>query len=306
MPIYQKFVQAAKSLAPRNIVMVTPSRWFAGGRGLDEFRAEMLEDARIKTLVDFPDASEAFPGTQIKGGVSYFVWDSSWQGLCDFSTAENGVIGQPMSRSLRDFDVLVRRNEAIPILEKVLTKSVLDGIGNLSTKVSAIQPFSIRTNFKGKASPNGMAEPIRLYGNGGVTYIERGDVPRNDDWIDEWKVLLGAAYGAGDSFPHQIYNFPIIAEPGSACSETYLVIQRFNSLAEAENFEGYLKTRFVRFLVSLRKYTQHLYSDRFAFVPDLDMSRSWTDADLFKAFGVSEDEQEFIASIVRPMDKNIE
>lgn len=228
MPIYHKFVQAAKSLDPHFVVMVTPSRWFAGGRGLDEYRSEMLADKRLRALVDFPDPAEAFPGTQIKGGVSYFLWDSTWNDACEVTTIYGGQpTSPPMKRLLGDYDVLVRRNEAVPILEKVLKVNKKDGFGSLAAKVSSIQPFSIRTNFRGAEKKTGLKNPIRLIGNGGETFIERASVPRNDAWIDEWKVLLGRAYGAGDSFPHQIYNYPILAEPGTACTETYLVINRF-------------------------------------------------------------------------------
>jgi site-specific DNA-methyltransferase (adenine-specific) len=305
MPIYQKFVQAAKSLDPKFLVVVTPSRWFAGGRGLDEYRSEMLSDKRMRALVDFPDASEAFPGTQIKGGVSYFVWDSSWNDGCEVTTIEHGKpTSAPMKRFLGAYDVLVRRNEAVPILEKVLKQNAKDGLGNLGAKVSPIQPFSIRTNFRGEEKPTGMKKSVRLIGNGGETFIERAAVPRNVNWIDEWKVLLGAAYGAGDSYPHQIYNYPIIAGPGTACSETYLVIDRFKSEVEAKRFAAYLRTRLVRFLVSLRKYTQHLYNERFQFVPDLPMDREWTDEMLYKKYGITDDEIVFIEQMIRPMDLN--
>lgn len=306
MPIYQRFVNAAKQLDPRFVVMITPSRWFAGGRGLDEFRSEMLADKRIRKLVDFPDAAEAFPGIQIKGGVSYFLWDNSWKGKCEVTTFEGGHAAPSMTRLLGSYDVLVRRNEAIPILEKVLETNSNEGIGNLATRVSPIQPFSIRTNFRGAANPDRMKAPIRLIGNGGDTYIEREDVPRNQDWIDQWKVLLGSAYGAGDSFPHQIYNFPIIAGPGTACTETYLVINRFKNKAAATNFAGYLRTRFVRFLVSLRKNTQHLYNERFQFVPDLPMDQTWTDELLIKKYRITKTEVNFIESMVRGMSEGDE
>lgn len=304
MPVYQQFVKAAKSLDPRFLVMVTPSRWFAGGRGLDEYRSEMLADKRMRTLVDFPDAAEAFPGTQIKGGVSYFLWDKSWNDACEVTTIHGGKpTSPPMKRHLGSYDVVVRRNEAVPILEKVLKVNSKDGVGNLASKVSAIQPFSIRTNFRGASSPKGMKRPVRLIGNGEDMYIERAKVPRNDAWIDEWKVLLGSAYGAGDGFPHQIYNHPILAGPGTACTETYLVISRFRKEAEAKRFAGYLRTRFVRFLVSLRKNTQHLYNERFQFVPDLPMDDDWNDAVLYKRYGITRDEIAFINSMIRPMSE---
>lgn len=302
MPIYQEFVKAAKSLDPRFLVMVTPSRWFAGGRGLDEFRREMLADKRMRTLVDFPDAAEAFPGTQIKGGVSYFLWDNSWNDTCEVTTIYGGMpTSPPMRRYLGAYDVVVRRNEAVPILEKLLKVNSKNGFGNLASKVSPIQPFSIRTNFRGAETPKGLKKPVRLIGNSGETYIERTDVPRNDAWIDEWKVLLGRAYGAGDAFPHQIYNYPIIIGPGTACTETYLVISRFENEADGKRFARYLRTRFVRFLVSLRKNTQDIYNERFQFVPDLPMDRAWDDAMLYKKYGITKDEIAFINSMIRPM-----
>ncbi len=303
MPIYQEFVRAAKKLDPKFVIMITPSRWFAGGRGLDEYRSEMLRDKRIRALVDFPDASQAFPGTQIKGGVSYFIWDQSWNDDCEVTTvSSDGSFAPAMRRSLGAYDVMVRWNDAVPILEKVLKMNAKEGLGNLSTKVSSIQPFSIRTNFRGAEKKTGMKKPVVLIGNKSETYIERKEIPRNDSWVDEWKVLLGQAYGAGDGYPHQIYNRPIVAGPGTACTETYLVIDRFKNEADAKRFASYLRTRFVRFLVSLRKNTQHLYNERFQFVPDLFMDREWTDKELYKKYKLTKDEIAFIESMIRPME----
>ena len=207
-----------------------------------------------------------------------------------------------MSRKLDAYDILVRRNEAVPILEKVLAATGRSGSSNLAAMVSPIQPFSIRTNFRGVARPDSLSDPIRLIGNGGDTFIERADIPRNDPWVDDWKVLLGRAYGAGEALPHQIYNYPIVAGPGTACSETYLVISRFKSEAEAVRFSAYLRTRFVRFLVSLRKNTQDIYNERFQFVPALPMDRTWTDDELYKRYGITSEEQSFINSMIRPME----
>lgn len=272
---------------------------------MDEYRSEMLADKRMRALVDFPDAVDAFPGIQIKGGVSYFLWDSSWNDACEVTTIHGGKpTSPPMKRYLGAYDVVVRRNEAVPILEKVLKINSKDGFGNLASKVSPIQPFSIRTNFRGVETSKGMTNPVRLIRNGGEAFIERSEVPRNDAWIDEWKVLLGAAYGAGDSYPHQIYNYPIVASPSTACTETYLVIDRFKSKVEAERFATYLRTRFARFLVALRKYTQHLYNERFLFVPDLPMDQDWTDEMLYRKYGITNDEISFINSMIRPMGES--
>jgi site-specific DNA-methyltransferase (adenine-specific) len=300
MPLYQRFVERAIEMDPQYVLMITPSRWFAGGRSLDAFRDRMLHDRHMRRLVDFPNAAECFPGNEIKGGVSYFLWDRAHDGACEVTTIRGGkAVGETAVRDLGAYDVLVRYNQGVAILEKVWPEGIDDAA--LSTRVSPIQPFSIRTNFRGKPEPDGLQDPIGLYGNGGVTYIERHDVPRNDDWIDEWKVLLGSAYGAGEAIPHQITNVPIVAPPGTACSETYLVINRFPNEKEACRFAAYLSTRFVRFLISLRKNTQHLYSERFAFVPNLPVDRDWTDADLYERYGLTDDEIAFIESQVREM-----
>lgn len=304
MPIYQNFVNAAKNLDPRFVVMVTPSRWFAGGRGLDEFRKTMLSDRRMRKLVDFPTASDVFPGVEIKGGVSYFLWDSGWDDACDVTTVIGGLEGPTVRRFLDEWDVLVRRNEAVSILKKVQKICAKEGIESLAPKVSAIQPFSIRTNFRGASSNRGLHRPVVLYQNGGTAFIERSEIPRNDKWVDEWKVLLAGASGSGND--PQVLGQPIIAGPGSACTETYLVISRFATKKEAVYFSNYLRTRFLRFLVSLRKYTQHIYNERFLFVPDLPMDRDWLDAELYRKFNLTSDEIGFIEDTVRPMESEDE
>jgi hypothetical protein len=300
MPLYQRFVEKAIEMDPRYVLMITPSRWFAGGRNLEAYRDRMLADRHMRRLVDFPNAGECFPGNEIKGGVSYFLWDREHEGPCEVTTIRDGeLVGETTSRNLDAYDVLVRYNQGVTILEKIWPDGPDDSA--LSARVSPIQPFSIRTNFRGKSKPDGLTNPVGLYGNGGVTYIERADVPRNDDWVDEWKVLLGRAYGAGEAIPHQITNVPIVAPPDTACTETYLVINRFSNENRARRFAAYLSTRFVRFLISLRKNTQDIYSERFAFVPDLAMDRDWTDADLYTRYGLTDQEIKFIESQVRGM-----
>lgn len=300
MPIYQEFVRAAKALDPRIVIMITPSRWFAGGRGLDDYRSEMLTDKRVRTIVDFPAASDVFPGVEIKGGVSYFVWDAAWDGECAIRTFSDGLFGTEMVRALDEWDVLIRKNEAVSILRRVNRVQLGDGERNMSSHVSPIQPFSLRTNFRGSETKARMKHPVLLYQNGGTAFIDRAEIPRNDAWIDQWKVLLSGASGSGND--SQVLSRPIVAAPGSACTETYLVIGRFDSEVEAQNLASYLRTRFVRFLVSLRKNTQHIYNDRFKFVPDLPMDREWTDKDLYKKYRLTKDEIAFVESMVRTMD----
>lgn len=306
MPIYQKFVESGKGLDPRYLIMVTPSRWFAGGRGLEDFRQEMLADRRIHYLVDYPDSREVFPGVDIAGGISYFLWDSSWKDKCNVTTVSGGVARQSMNRYLDEYDVLVRYNEAIPILKRVLGSSDKDAFDSLSSQVSPIQPFSIRTKFRGAPKSGKMTDPVLLIQNGGTGYIERKDIPRNLDWVDQWKVFLSrtASEHGGQtdkSGTKRVFSRILIGKPGTACTETYLVAGRFGTKAEATHFSGYLRTKFVRFLVSLRTNTQDLYSERFAFVPGLPMTREWTDAMLYKKYGLTKDEIAFIDGMIRPM-----
>ena len=118
--------------------MVTPSRWFAGGRGLDDFRREMLADRRLRSLVDYPDSREVFAGVDIAGGISYFLWDSSWNGKCEVTSISGGVAGATLSRYLNEFDILVRYNEAVPILERILGSSGSGAFDSLAGQVSPI------------------------------------------------------------------------------------------------------------------------------------------------------------------------
>lgn len=307
MPIYQKFVEAAKGMDPRYLIMVTPSRWFAGGRGLDAFRKEMLADRRLRELVDFPDSRDVFPGVDIAGGVSYFLWDASWNGKCKVVTMSGGVTSRPKSRHLDEYDVLVRYNDAVSILERVLGASGKESFDSLANRVSPIQPFSIRTNYRGAKSGDRMQNPVLLYQNGGTGFIERDEIPRNTEWVDQWKVFLSGTASehggqADRSGTRRVFSRILIGRPGTACTETYLVVDRFRTKAEAMRLASYLRTKFVRFLVSLRTYTQHLYSERFAFVPRLPMDREWTDAMLYKKYGITKDEIAFIDSMIRPMD----
>lgn len=306
MPIYQKFIEAAKSVEPRYVLMITPSRWFAGGRGLDEFRQEMLNDQRLRTLVDYPDSREVFPGVDIAGGVSYFLWDSKWDGPCEVTTHAGGASGASMSRRLNEFDILVRYNEAVSILERVMGPDP-DEFQRFSDQVAPIQPFSIRTNFRGEATSDGMSEPVLLYQNGGTGWIERGSIPRNVEWVDVWKVFLSSTAsehgGQTDkSGTRRVFSRIIVGEPGTACTETYLVVGRYSSEEEAANLTTYLRTRFVRFLVSLRTNTQHLYSERFAFVPRLPMDRVWTDDELYAKYDLSEEQIAFIEASIKTME----
>lgn len=294
-PIYQHFVENAFAFAPSFVVMVTPSRWFAGGRGLDRFRDRMLTSRHVRNLVDYPKLYDAFPGVKIRGGISYFLWERDFEGPCTIQTMWDGVpLGEPATRELDAYDVLVRRNEAVSILEKVRAH----GEPTLDKRVSAGKAFGLRTFFHGQPERRGLKDPVQLFGSQRVTWVERADIPQNRDWVDDWKVLMTAVQGTSAAVETKFLSRPIVAAPGTACTETYLVAGRFPSEAEADRYAAYLRTRFLRFLVSLRKSTQHANRDVYAFVPDLPAGEAVSDAALYARYGLSTDEVAFIESQV--------
>lgn len=298
-PIYQLFVEKAIDLDPRYAVFVTPSRWMSGGKGLDKYRERMLADKRIRIIVDYPKLYEGFPGVKIRGGISYFLWDREHNGPCEVQTIWDGQpTGPAVARHLDAYDILVRRNESVPILEKVRAK----GEATLESKVSTGKPFGLRTFYHGKPHARGLKQAVKLFGSQRVSWMERKDISTNSEWIDEWKVLMTAVQGTSAAVETKFLSKPIIAEPGTACTETYLVAGHFGSEAEAVNYAKYLRTRFVRFLVSLRKATQHATRDVYAFVPDLPPTREWTDATLYKRYGLTKAEIAFIESQVAEHD----
>lgn len=298
-PIYHQFVEQAKKLDPRYLVMVTPARWFSGGMGLSAFRESMLTDRRMRKIVDFPKLYEGFPGVKIRGGIAYFLWAREYEGPCEVQTILDGrPAGPAVARYLDAYDVLVRRNEAVPILEKVRAK----GEPTLDGRVSSQKPFGLATNFTAKKSSDGLTDPVRLYANQRIDWVERSDIPLNAEWVDRWKVLMTRIQGTSAAVETKFLSKPIIAEPGTACTETYLVAGQFETEAEATTYAKYLRTRFVRFLVSLRKPTQDALKPVYAFVPDLPLDQEWTDAKLYERYGLTEEEIAFIESQVAEHD----
>ncbi|MGX5710517.1 hypothetical protein [Brucella lupini] len=271
----------------------------AGGKGLDKYRERMLQDKRLRNIADYPKLYEAFPGVKIRGGISYFLWDRDHQGPCQVQTIWDGKpTGPAVERYLDDYDVLVRRNEAVPILEKVRAK----GENTLDARVSSGKPFGFRTFFHGKPNPAGLTEPVKLFGSQKVSWIERSAITTNPQWIDNWKVLMTAVQGTSAAVETKFLSKPIIAEPGTACTETYLVAGHFDNEASARNYASYLRTRFARFLVSLRKATQHATRDVYAFVPDLQLDQPWTDAKLYARYELTAEEIAFIEAQVAAHD----
>lgn len=225
IPIYHKFIEQAKKLQPRYLTMIVPARWYSGGRGLDTFRNDMLHDKRLRRIVDYPEATDAFSGVQIKGGVMYFLWDRDNAGDVKVSTFKKDRVVSEATRPLLEegADVFIRYNEAIQIVDKIKSKHE----ETFDSLVSAQKPFGFRTNFKGrdkKVTDN----DVIIYGSQGTGYVSVPEITQNKDMVDRWKVLIAAAGSGSDSFPHSILGKPFVAPLHSACTETYVTVGPFS------------------------------------------------------------------------------
>lgn len=308
IPIYQKFVTQAQKLNPRYLTMIIPSRWFTGGRGLDEFRDQMLNDKRISILHDYVNASECFPGVEIKGGVCYFLWEKDRSGLCKVYTHSGDKITESNRYLLEEgTSVFIRNNETINIIHKVQQQEE----ASFSTIVSANDPFGYDVRvansykrIKPKYDLKPSADSVKFYYNGwkkdGIGYISASSVSKNVDWINKPKILIPKAWGNGD--PATDWLNPIIAEDNSVCTETYLVVGPFKTETEARNATTYIQTRFFHLLVSAVKITQNTMQKAYSFVPLQDFSHPWTDEMLYEKYGLTEEEIAFIESMIRPME----
>lgn len=298
--LYHKFVKQAIKLNPRFLTMIIPARWYSGGKGLDEYRDEMLNDQRLREIHDFPETSDCFPGLNIRGGICYFLWDREHDGLAKIYNYKNGELLSNAERPLleKDSHIFIRHNEAISILKKVQSF----GEKTFDEMVSARKPFGLDSNFSGyKKSLAGMHN-ILLYRFGDNGYVSEEQVIKNHQWIKEWKVIVSKASPGGDTYPHQIISRPIVAGPNSCCTETYLVVGVFRNKKVAENVVSYMQTSFFRFMMSLIKNTQNISRGVFAFVPIVDFTVEWSDENLYTKYGITEEEIAFIDTMIRPMN----
>jgi site-specific DNA-methyltransferase (adenine-specific) len=298
--IYHLFVEQAMRLAPRYLSMVMPSRWMAGGRGLDEFRQAMLGDRRMRELVDYPASYDVFPGVEIKAGICYFLWDAAHEGDCRVTTIRGGEVLGPISRKLDDYDVFVRDARAVSILHKVLER----GEAPINTILTRDTAFGLASNFAGFHETERSGD-VPLYYirrmKRAVSYIGRDAVTKSVHLIDTWKVLVPEAFNGGDGLPHQIVGKPLIAPLPSVCTQSFLFFH-VGSRNAAKSLQSYYTTRFFRFLVSQRKITQHALHSTYAWVPMQTWNRAWTDEDLYSKYGITRKEQEYIESQIRTMN----
>lgn len=311
-PIYHRFVDQAKKLNPRLLTMIVPSRWFAGGKGLDDFRESMLTDDRVRSIDDYLNASDVFPGVGLKGGVCYFLWDRDNPGPCRVTTHFKDDSPSTTVRSLLEegVDVFIRFNEGLSILRKVVavetgqtTSLSLPESKRFDRLVSSRKPFGLDTTFKGKVAKR--AGDLLVYQNGGTGYVAQNSILTGAHLIDKWKVFHGyAAPGTGnrDTYPHRIISTPFVGEPGTISSETYLCIGPFDSKNQAESVLSYLSCRLTRLLILLHKPSQHTTRKVYSFVPTQEWAGRWTDEALYEKYDLSSDEIAFVEKLVRPME----
>ena len=296
-PLYHRFVRQAQKLKPRYLTMIIPSRWFGGGKGLDDFRREMLNDNHIRVLVDYENASDCFPGVDIAGGVCYFLWDRDNPGLCDVVNVRNNETMHSV-RALNEFDTFIRHDQAASIVRKVCAF----GEPMMSNMVSSRKPFGLHT----VARPQESGDILLRWQNGEGPY-RRDEITVGRVLIDKWKVITSYvgydhAGNPGKDGKRRVFSKIDILPPGTICTETYLVVGSFDTEQEATNLVAYMKTLFFRFLVAQCMYSHHITKEAYRLVPIQDFSLSWTDEKLYAKYGITDEEIKFIESMVRPME----
>jgi site-specific DNA-methyltransferase (adenine-specific) len=311
-PIYHKFVEQAKKMCPRYLTMIIPSRWFAGGKGLDEFREKMLGDGRIRELHDFPIGSDCFPGIRIAGGVCYFLWNRDDVGLCKVYTHRLNEITSVMERPLLESgaDTFIRHNGAISIFRKVMSETK----HSFSEIVSSLKPYGLRTDFFNDPSKYDMPpvsdmevrNGVAIYGIVKYKTVKRYvplDYPitKGNECVHKHKVFVSQVLDNGFDWTKERLK-PFLGRPGEICTETFLSIGCFDNEQTALNVISYMNTKFFHLLMFLKKISHHVVAKVYQFVPMQDFSQSWTDEKLYKKYGLTQDEITFIESMIRPME----
>jgi site-specific DNA-methyltransferase (adenine-specific) len=297
--IYHLFVEQALRMEPRYVSMVTPSRWLAGGHGLDNYRERMLNEAKLRELVDFPVSSEVFPGVEVKGGISFFLWDSTYKGQTKVTTTRAGESVSAI-RKMGEFDVFVRDIRAVRILNKVLSYKE----SSIIEILTGVEPFKWASNFS-EFCENPKSGDIPVYytqrGKRGIGYVTADQIQKNQHLTATWKVLVPKAGSGGGMVPDMVLGKPWIAPSPSVCTGSFMFFF-VNSKNKALSLESYYTTKFLRFLVSLRKITQDAIRSTYTWVPIQTWDRNWTDHDLYKKYNLTNEETEYIESVIRPMD----
>lgn len=299
MPLYHKFVEQAKKLNPHYITMIIPSRWFSGGKGLNDFRTSMLQDTRISHIVDYIDSKACFPGgVDIPGGICYFLWDRQYNGDCTVTNVNKDGSTSTARRFLNEYETFIRNNNAVSIVKKaqLLNEKMM------SECVSSRKPFGLESNTKFDKDGD-----VILRSSNGLGYIEKNKILSGFDMLDKWKVIVSKVSFEHAGVPDKDGKMRVLSviqklPPQSACTESYLVAGSFTTEEEADNLIGYLKTKFVRFLIMQMLASMNMSKSSYCFVPAQDFSKSWTDEKLNSKYLLTEEEKELIDNSIYPMD----
>lgn len=310
-PVYHNFVREAKKLVNESVIMITPARWFSGGIGLDNYREEMLESKQITTLIEYTNAKECFPNTSISGGVCIFNWKKDYNGDCNFINIANGK-QKSMYRSLGEYPVLIRDNDAVSIIHKVGSQPFQP----LSDLVSAISPFAISTKVRGTSTKKNETD-VKLYASSGTSFLPLEDVTKGINYIDKYSVMVSQTSAEHAGEPSKDGMFRVLTssmqvlQPGEVCTHSYILIGEYDSVVPASNLLKYLQTRFVRFLILQAIASIHISRTTFLFVPMQDFTNNsdinWTDdildieTQLYTKYNISEEEIDFINSRIKEM-----
>lgn len=305
-PIYHKFIQQAKKLNPRFLTMIIPARWYAGGKGLDEFRNEMLNDKRIRKLVDFENSNDVFPGVDVAGGICYFLWDRDNKGLCEVTSSYNGAEVKS-ERSLNEFSIFIRQGQAIPIIRKI--EAMKENRGKkLRDRVSPRKPFGLPTNYE----PKEEGIPCWFIQRIGLKYADKQDISDENKLLNKWKFLIPKAPIAGQTDFSKPVGFYYdgntrIAKPGECCTESFIVAGAFDTEKEVVSYKSYLFTKIVRFLLLQTVISQDVTRNNFYFIPDLGKYEGvYTDEQLIKRWNITDEEWNYIDSRIKSVDLTTE
>lgn len=303
-PVYNLFIEIAKQIAPNYISMIMPSRWFAGGKGLDSFRESMLSDKRISHIFDYVNAKDCFPTASIGGGVNYILWDVNYKGNCSITTIQ-GTQRDMEQRPLDQFSVFIRYNSAIHIVHKCQSDNSFASI------VNSRNPFGLSSNIRGEKTGE-----IRLITSAGISWLPKSAIDSTNHLLSKYKILMSKVTAEHAGEPDKKGQFKIISRteiigPNDVCTDSYLIVGASESKLVVENEYKYIQTRFLRFLLMLSVSSINLSSEKFQFIPlqdftsnsDINWSRSISEIDtqLYAKYGLSEDEISFIESMIKPM-----
>ena len=309
--IYHHFINISKAIHPKYISLIVPARWYAGGKGLDEFRNNMLSDKRIEKIIDYPNPKDCFPTANISGGVCCFLWNRQYSNKCHFTNIVNHEIFAE-ERELNEFEVFVRYNKALSIIRKIV-----DVTSNyISNIVAARNLYNLDSSVRG-FSDKEQETDIKVYTSRGVGYIQLESITSGLSSIDSYKLFMGKVLSGHIGETDEKGQVKVIASIfiGSAyevCTDSYLVIGPFRIKKEAVNAERYFKTKFLRFLLLQSLVSMNISRNNFRFVPlqdftsnsDIDWSRriGEIDAQLYEKYGLERDEIDFIERMIKPME----